>query len=324
LLHLPLLLAACGGSELDGTWRHPSAAEVPPGGLAYELALGQYGPEVAGLVRTYQGLGAGGAADPYLVAASCTLVEGGSVRDGALRFRFHDASGAAYLASLQAGESELLGSFVAEDGLLRVVRFVRVSEEVDRDCGQAAEPFVVRGVLPAREEPPPALRVALAFAGRGGAGSFLAPWRVATPDRAAEGAPTFSFSVTTVPDSQLYAFATTDGTLRFAYALFLAFDDRDGDGRWDQGYFGADPEPLLGAARDRALAYLRGRGAAVFPDQPELASGLEQGYSLVTPERDAGSGRVARLAPTSPDDIVQVIVPAAAADLPLLEAAWGE
>ena len=316
-----LATSGCLTQELDGTWRQPASDRPRP--VAYELALGQYGPEVAGLVRSYQGLGDGEAADPYLVEVHCSTIEDGAISGDKLRFRFRDAEGASFLASLTIGEerNRLEGNTIAEDGALRVVRFMRESANVDRGCGDFEEPMVVHGVVHVDGAPlGERVRVALAFSGQGEAGTFLAPWKVVTPDRTGEGAPTFTFEITTLPDSRYFGDGPTDGSVRFAYAVFLAFEDLDDDGRWDQGYFADDAEPLVGVAPDRALAYLEGRGGAAFPDRPELAGGLDPGYSLVAVVREGAGGPVERLDRVEMEEIVQVIVPAGAADVPLLDA----
>jgi len=325
LLHLACALATSGclTKELDGTWRHPAGDPVRP--QTYELALGQYGPEVAGLLRFYQGLGGGEASDPYMAEVHCTIIDNGEVSGERLRFRFWDATGASFFASLALREDRDLlgGQIVAEDDTLNLVRFERVSDEVDRGCGLRAEPIVIHGVLATGGRPPgDQVKVMLAFSGDGEAGRFLNPWKAAVPEQTDGGTATFSFRIATVPAEGYFDVTPTDGSVRFAYAVFLAFEDLDGNGRWDQGYVG-DAEPVVGVAPDHALAYLEGRGAAAFPDRPDLAGALDQGYSLVSAVREGGDGPVERLDPGTLDDIVQVIVPAAAADMPdapLLEA----
>ena len=321
MLHIAAaaLLPACVAQELDGSWRHPSATEVPSGGLAYELALGQYGPEVAGLVWFYQGVLSGDAADPYLFPVHCTPIEDGVVRGASLRFRFRDPEGAPLIALLEIadGRDVLTGQFIEEDGKLRVVRFSHVSDDVDRSCGLRADPFAIEGVLVGdRETLPGSTRIVLAFAGPAGGGAFVTPWKTAALEWPDEGSPTFSFELATVPDAQAYAVATTDGTVRFAYAVFFAFDDLDGDGRWDRNLVG-DDEPVVGVAQNMALVYLEGRGAAVFPDRPELTGALEPGYSLVSVGRRA-DGRVETLEPTDVRT-VQVVAPPPEVGIPLLD-----
>ena len=319
MLHLAAaaLLSGCVAQELDGSWRHPPAEDVSGREFAYELALGQYGPEVAGLVWFYQGVTTGGAPDPYLFPVHCTTIESGVVRDGSLRFRFHDPDGESLLASLKIGEGwdELTGLFMDANRGAVHVGFRRVSDEVDRECGLRSDPFVVEGFLAGGYEGlPPTTRVVLAFSGRTEGGGFLAPWATAALDRPDGGAPTFSFELSTVPDAGSFAIATTDGAVRFAYGVFLAFDDEDGDGRWSRSLLGGG-EPIVGVAADRALVYLEGRGAAVFPDRPDLAGALEPGYSLVDAQRGR-YGSVEALEPTS-ERRVQVVVPPPASGLPL-------
>ena len=299
-----MLLLGCVGTEVDGTWRHP-ASDAPVSGPAYEFSLGQYGPEVAGLVRMFQPATAGG--DVYARPVYCTALADGEVAGDTLRFRFQDLDGVGLSASLEVGDDQLLGTVVEDDGPLRLMKFERVQSEVDKDCEGRTETLALHGIVHG-DDPSPSLRVALVYTGLDlYVERFWLPRKVVALD---EGAPSFSLEVGSFPDPRVLSVAPSGGSLRFGYAVFLAFDDLDDDGRWDQGVWG-NKEPILGVAPDHALAYLEGRARAVGSDRPELLEQLNQNYSLVRAERDPpDTGEVVRLVPVDPaTESVRVQVP---------------
>ena len=309
-----LLLLGCVGNEVDGTWRHP-VSDAPVSGPAYEFSLGQYGPEVAGLVRMFQPATAGG--DVYARPVYCTALADGEVAGDTLRFRFQDLDGVGLSASLEVGEDQLLGTVVEDDGPLHLMKFERVQSGVDKDCEGRTETLALHGIVHG-DDPSPSLRVALVYTGLDAAGRFWLPRKVVALDA---GAPSFALEVGSFPDPRVLSVAPSDGSLRFGYGVFLAFEDRDDDGRWDRGILGGDSEPVLGVAPDHALAYLEGRASAVYPERPELLEQLNQNYSLVRVERDPDTGEVANLVPADPaTESVRVQVPAQPSAIPFLEA----
>lgn len=287
-----LACAGCVSGEVDGTWRHPVDDE-PSAGPAYELALGQYGPEVAGLVRLFQATTPGG--DAYARPLHCAWLEGGEVTGGVLRFRFKDTEGVEFSASLDVAAERLFGLFEGADRV-NDATFERIDAGIDKDCDGRTEKVTLHGsVLGADLDPD--LRVGLFYTGVEESGRFWVPRNIVGLD---PGASTFTIEINRLPDPKMLSVALTDGSLRFAYALFIAFIDEDGDGAWDREVLGNETaEPLVGVAPDHALAFLEGRGSAVFPDRPRLLEELAQNYNLVSVVR-AEDGEITALLPVDP------------------------
>ncbi len=305
--------AGCLSSEVDGTWRHPVDSE-PTAGPAYELVLGQYGPEVAGLVRLFQAAAEGG--DAYARPVYCTALTGGEVTGDVLRFRFQDPDGVGFSALLEVGDDRLTGGVAEDDGRLNHMAFERIDTDVDKDCEGRTEPFALHGIVQG-EELPDSLRVGLFYTGVEESARFWAPRNIVELD---PEAPSFAIEVNRLPDPKMLSVALTDGSLRFAYALFIAFDDINGDGAWDREVLGNDAaEPLVGVAPDHALVFLEGRATAVYPERPELLEELAQNYNLVKVTRSGGERKVTRLTPVDPaTETVRVEVPADRAAGPFL------
>ena len=313
-LLLLLGVVGCGESEVDGTWRHPVDSE-PTSGPAYELSLGQYGPDVAGLVRLFQAAADGG--DVYARPVYCTALTDGEVTNGVLRFRFRDPDGVGFSASLDLGTDDALSGAVAQDdGLLNHVKFELIDSGVDKDCDGRTGTLALHGVVNGQELPA-TLRIAVVYTGLRPGGRFWLPEPGVATD---PSAPSFVIEVKSVPDPSVFAVAPTDGSLRFAYGMFIAFDDRDGDGRWDANVGGGEPEALLGVAPDHALVYLEGRATAVYPTRPNLLRELDQSYGLVTIQRDPDSGELTTLTPVDPSTTsIRVEVPSDRSDFPFLQ-----
>ena len=311
----------CLSGEVDGTWRHPLDSEPaagpayePAAGPAYELALGQYGPEVAGLVRVFRASTPGG--DAYARPLYCRPLIGGEVTGDVLRFQFRDPDGVGFSASLEVGDDRLTGWVESDDDRLNPMAFERIDSGVDKDCEGRTEPFAMHGIVQG-DGLPESLRIGLFYTGVEESGRFWVPRNIVSLD---PEAPSFSIEIHRQPDPKMLSVALTDGSLRFAYALFVAFDDRDGDGAWDREVLGNDAaEPLVGVAPDHALVYLEGRATSVYPDRPELLEELAQNYNLVTVVRRGAGGEVISLLPADPaTESVRVHVPAGRGTEPFL------
>lgn len=308
--------AGCSSGEVDGTWRHPVDSE-PTSGPAYELVLAQYGPEVAGLVRLFRAATEGG--DAYARPVDCDWLSDGEVTGSVLRFRFRDPDGAEFSASLQIDGERLSGPVANDDGRVNNIKFERIDDDVDKDCEGRTEPFALHGIVQGEEFEGAVrdkLRVGLFYTGTEGGARFWVPRNVVPLD---PGAPSFTITVHRQPDPKMLSVAPTDGNLRFAYALFIVFEDADGDGVWDREVLGAAPaERLVGVAPDHALAFLEGRGPAVFPDRPDLLEELAQNYNLVSIRRDADTGEITALRPADPAGANVLILPTEQASAPFL------
>ena len=330
LLILPWIqLSGCGNLRLDGTWRHAEGegAGLPAGGYAYELVLAQYGPDVAGLVRTFAVSEQGAEADPYLRELDCTVVENGRVSQQKFRFEFQHPSGSSYIGSFDAsasGESLTGWLYAAEEPESPDV-FTTLSwrgSSVDRDCGLVSDPFVVSGHIKLADEAPlsPDVRVALVYTGlASGGGRFTYPAQVTNPYDL-DTIPQFAMTLAPQPAAAAYTYDTSDGELRFAFGVFVAFLDEDDDGEWDRGIVSEGDEPVVGLAPDQAIVFLESRGASPAFDPRLLRAVPTTGYSVVDVVR-AADGRVVRLEALGPSDprVVRVDMGASLALLPSLE-----
>ena len=304
LLHiLALLCSGCAAEVVDGTWRHPGN-HATGSEHSYELSLEQYGTDVVGLLRTYEKGGSGATADPYLRSVHCRpLLPGAELRDNQLRFDFFHLDNEEHTASFKLSDDEqLLGSLDPRvPSLSEPVWLERVSDDVDRrHCGTLTEPFEIEPELGGdADEWPGDTRVALVYRVSTDSGSYWIPEQVG---ERIPGTRRFEIQLTTVPMARAYQKDTGRGGVRFAYAVFIAFEDHDRDGRWRVD--GSPPEPVVGVDPDRALIYLEGRGEEVFPSQPDLLDSISPQYTLVEVQSDAGSGALISVQPTDRDPVL--------------------
>lgn len=306
LLLLTLLTCALGACAqdnlLDGTWRESGAA-VGEDGRSFELVLGQYVSDVAGLVRVYEPLGEGGS-DAVLFGTEqyCRPIERGRFDSDVLSFQHKDASGEVLSFSLALdGDDRLNGELWSDDDAqpTRPVSFTRRSDEVDKRCNWLSE-IVVHGScsygapddLPEPFRP----RAALVYLGYDSDNPCLS---VGAPtvelDRSTPDAAFFSLVVSRKPDACLLVHEP--GRLTVGWGVFVAFNDTDGDGRWDRDPLpGGTEEPVLAVAPGWALLYLDGAPRDdLFEPDGILEDVTEQSFSLVQIGAKESDGKVTEL-----------------------------
>lgn len=298
---LVLLLAACGPDDvLDGTWRQP-AGGPGRGEESWELVLGQYAGQVAGLVREYTPLGRDGAVwELYGSERFCRPLERGRFQGDVLSLELKGPQGKVRRFSLAlVEEDELRGETWVEGEDSQAISFQRTASEVNRECEWISE-LALSGVTRLDLGPEARPRVAVLYQGFGTSDACLSAGAVSAPlDRAGDEALFFSLLIGRKPPA-CFLVQQPDG-LTLAWGVFVAFDDADGDGRWDRDPLpGGQWEELLGVAREHALLYVDGDTAQAALDPPEvLADFSAQSYSLVrVVQMDVGDerGTVRRIA----------------------------
>lgn len=278
LLLLVLLMAGgCGPEDLlDGTWRQPRDSPGE-GELSFELVLGQYGSDVAGLVRQYEAQHLGSQLDFYRRERHCSQIADGSFSSKVLRLWSKDPDGTMreFWLKLQDDERLVGETLLEEEGSCALV-FERISEAMDRECPEVPE-LMVLGTCTASILPAQRPRAALVYIGFEGSNPCLA---VGQESSALEQGH-FSLVISRKPSSCLLVRQLDQVTL--AWGVFVVFDDQNNNSRWDRDPLpGGDEEPLIGVARDHALLYLDG-DASRLELQPEdlLEDFSAQSFSLV-------------------------------------------
>ncbi len=277
-------LAGCGPEDLlDGTWLQTGAG-LQAGDHAYELVLGQYGADVAGLVREHRVVSPSAAGLPSLGPERyCRPIQGGRYLSDELSFQFQGPDGRSRGFSLRLEDKDrLVGTMWAEGGEGTSLELQRVSDTVDKSCDWVDE-LVATAVLDLPKEELEALvspMAAVVFVGQD-SGDPCVVVGGETVDVPMDGARVFSVGVDRRPESCLVVRELDRVTL--GWGVFVVFDDTNGNRAWDRSPLpGGEQEPLVGVARGHALLYLEGDTSFVRTEPEGLLQGFtQQSYSLV-------------------------------------------
>jgi len=318
-----MVLVACGPADvLDGTWRQP--ADGPGRGEAsWELVLGQYGDQVAGLVREYTPLGREGAVwELYGSERFCRPLQRGRFQTDVLSLQLKGPEGKVRRFSLALVEDdELRGETWVEGEDSQAIVFERTGSQVNRECEWISE-LTLSGVARLGGDPASSPRVAVLYQGYGDSDACLSAGAVTGPlDSETEDALFFSLLIGRKPPD-CFLVQRPDG-LTLAWGVFIAFDDADGDGLWDRDPLpGGQQEALLGVARQHALLYVDGDPAEVDLQPPEVLAGFTaQSYSLVqvvesTPSDPLGTVRRIQRVEDAQVQHTPIVIEALTADPP--------
>ncbi len=283
LLLLLLTLGCADDDRLDGTWRQTSGGPAV-GDRSYELVLGQYGGDVAGLVREYDALELGGGTrEPYGSERYCRPLERGGFRSDVLSLFFKDTNGEVLRFGLVLEKDDLLvGQLSGVDQASgQALTFERIGDAVDKDCDWINE-LVINGLVELDLSPEQTPRAAVLYLGTQG-GAPCQATGVGRDELPAGGGGQRFFSLTISRRPPSCSLVELPGELSLAWGLFVVYDDQNGDGRWSwEDLPGSSPEPLLGLSRQHALLYLDGDPRDLATDPAGVLDGFEaQSYSLV-------------------------------------------
>ena len=291
LVELLLLAAAATGCTnddvLDGTWRQPADGAGVGGKVSYELVLGQYVADVAGIVRLYERRGPlGGQWELYGAQQYCRQLEDGHFVSDTLSFQFNDPAGQrwSYVLRYDADRERLIGngSYQSGDGEMQegpLLEFGRFAEDTSRECDWLNE-LVLHGAFERGDVPLKGdWRVTVAYVGYDGEVPCLAEAKESAPLDETLGL--FSLIIGHKPPN-CYAIHRS-GKAALAWGVFVLFEDADKDGYWDRNPLLQDQmEPLIGVSSEWVLVYLDGSLASVVTDENHPLFELsEQGYSLL-------------------------------------------